>query len=184
MKPERRTRKRMEAHITMESQIRKGSQSQKFKDIKGKGGKMCKNCENPNARHEPENCFVTNKKLRQEWEQRIGKKFTPFNALSNKSNKLKKAKNDNSSDEEDEDRQFGKNATTYICVQLNHLRSPIQNGTLFDTRAETHIASSIEEFNSGTYETSLTLPSIDTASGITKPLSQGERTLQCAMRNR
>jgi hypothetical protein len=145
---------------------------------------MCKNYENPNAKHEPENCFVTNKNLRQEWEKRTGKKFTPFNASSNKSSKkLKKAKNDNSSDEEDEDRQFSKNATSYFCVQLNQSRSPIQNGTLFDTGAETHITSSIEEFDNGTYKTSLTLPSIDTASGIAKPLGQGERTLQCATDN-
>jgi hypothetical protein len=163
----------------------KGKPNSKFKDsAKGKSGKMCKNCENPNARHEPENCLVTNKKLRQEWEQRTGKKFTPFNASSNKlSKKLKKAKNDNSSDEEDEHRQFSKNAASYFCVQLDYSRSPIQNGTLFDTRAETHIASSIEEFDNGTYKTSQTLPSIDTASGITKPLGQGERTLQCITDN-
>jgi hypothetical protein len=42
----------------------KGKPNSKFKDsAKGKSGKMCKNCENLNAKHEPENCFVTNKKL-------------------------------------------------------------------------------------------------------------------------
>ena len=36
-------------------------------DYKGKSkGKLYKNCKNPNAYHDPEDCFVTNRKLRKE----------------------------------------------------------------------------------------------------------------------
>jgi hypothetical protein len=46
----------------------KGNKSKEDKDKSGKSeGKLCKNCKNPRAKHSPDNCFITNKKLRREW---------------------------------------------------------------------------------------------------------------------
>ena len=57
-------------------------------DKKGKGKakenrekskrKYYKNYKDLNAYHDPENCFVINKKLQRKWEKKTGKKFTPY----------------------------------------------------------------------------------------------------------
>ena len=50
---------------------------------------------------------------------------------------------------------------------------------MFNTKAETYIAKSIDDFNTGTY-TPATLPSINTASRQAKPLGFGKRIIICA----
>ncbi len=47
---------------------------------------------------------------------------------------------------------------------------------MFDTGAETHIAKSIDDFNTGIYAP-VSLPLIDTASGEATPLSFGKRII-------
>ena len=47
---------------------------------------------------------------------------------------------------------------------------------MFDTGAETHIAKSIDDFNTGTYALAF-LPLIDTASGEATPLGFGKRII-------
>jgi hypothetical protein len=153
-----------------------GKPDKKSKDKKK--GKLCKNCKNLNAFHEPDKCFVTNKKLRQEWEKKTGKMFVPYSE-SKKSQKSKEHYS-NSDTSDSEGRKFRKDSA-YLCAHLSHKknRSPLQTSTLFDTGAETHLGGSIEDFDQGTY-TPATLPSIDTAGGEARPLGFGKRTIICA----
>ena len=49
---------------TDKKKLHNKSKNDSSKDKKERKGKLCKNCKDPNAYHEPEKCFVTNKKLR------------------------------------------------------------------------------------------------------------------------
>jgi hypothetical protein len=74
--------------------------------------------------------------------------------------------------------KFGKKDSNYFCAHLNRKNRLLikQDGTLFNTEAETHIAKSIDDFNAGIY-TPASLPAIDTASEEARPLGFGKRTL-------
>ena len=145
---------------------------------KSKKGRLCKNCKNPNAFHKPENCFVTNKKLRREWEEKTGKKFVPYQE-SNKDKSAGKKKNskedsdggDESSDEDDDDRTFAKKSSSYTCVHLNRKNQSLieQKRILFNIGAKTYITKLINNFNSRIY-TPATLLLIITASREVKLL--------------
>ena len=56
---------------------------------KSKKGKLCKDCKNPNAYHDPEDCFVTNKKLRKEWERKNGRAHSCRMSLANQSKRAR-----------------------------------------------------------------------------------------------
>jgi hypothetical protein len=78
-------------------------------------------------------------------------------------------------------RKFGKKDSNYFCAHLNRKNRSLikQDGTLFNTGAETHIAKSIDDFNASTY-TLVSLPAINTANKKARPLGFGKRTLICA----
>jgi hypothetical protein len=73
----------------------KGDKSQKGDKDDKKKGKPCKNCKNPNAYHEPDRCFFTNKKLRREWEEKTGETFVPYQEKKSDKKKSKKDASDN-----------------------------------------------------------------------------------------
>jgi hypothetical protein len=140
----------------------------------GKESKFCKNCKNPKAFHSPENCFVTNKKLRKEWEEKTRRKFVPFKEWSKE--KDNKKREDDSSDDKEDSRHFAKDAS-YLCAHLNKSSVSIgDNSTLFDIGAETHIARSIDDIDARSY-TPANLPGIDTASGEANHLVLGNGQL-------
>ena len=77
-------------------------------------------------------------------------------------------------------RIFAKKKSSYFCTHLNRKNwLPIkQKGILFNTGAKTHIAKSINDFNTGTY-TPATLSLINTANGQAKPFGFGKKTIIC-----
>jgi hypothetical protein len=75
-------------------------------------------------------------------------------------------------------RTFVKKELGYFCAYLNRKNQSLikQGGTLFDTRAKTYIAKSINDFNTGIY-TPATLLLINTVGGQAKPLGFGKRII-------
>ena len=73
---------------------------------------------------------------------------------------------------------FIKKESGYLYTHLNRKnQSQIkQKGTLFNIKAETHIAKSIDDFNTGIYILA-SLPSINTVSGEATPLSFSKRII-------
>lgn len=102
------------------------------KDRKPRKGKLCKNCNNPNAFHDPDKCFVTNHKLRKEWEKKNNKKF------------VLNTQKDNDNDSE---RSFANDLAMNIC--LSGIKDT-EEGTLFDTGADQHFAKSADSLDEGT----------------------------------
>jgi len=77
---------------------------------------------------------------------------------------------------------FTKKESGYLYAHLNRKNQSLikQEGILFNTRAETHIAKLIDDFNTGIY-TLVSLPLIDTASGEAMPLGFSKRIIICAI---
>ena len=130
-----------------------------------------------------------NKKLHRKWEEKIGKKFVLYQEFNKKKSGSKNRKEESSSDSLDDDNAhsdldnsdtyiFAKKKSGYLCVHLNRKNRSLikQEGILFNTRAETHIAKSINNFNTGIYVPA-SLPSIDTVSGEATLFSFGKRTI-------
>ena len=83
----------------------------------------------------------------------------------------------NSLDNKDSCRHAKKKLSYLYAYLKRKNRLPIkQEGTLFNTRAETYIAKSIDDFNTGIYVPA-SLPSLNTVGGQAKPLGFNKRTI-------
>ena len=130
-----------------------------------------------------------NKKLHHKQEEKTGKKFVLHQEPDKKKSGSKSRKEEfNSNSLNDNDARnnldngntcmFAKKKLGYLYAYLNRQnRSPIkQRGTLFNTGAETYIAKSINDFNTGIY-TPATLPLIDIVGGQAKLFNFSKRTI-------
>ena len=130
-----------------------------------------------------------NKKLHREWEEKIGKKFILHQESSKKKSSSKSRKEESSSDSLDNNNArsnlddsdtyiFIKKELGYLCVHLNRKNRSLikQEGILFNTKAETHITKSIDDFNTNIYIPA-SLPLINIVSGEATPLSFSKRTI-------
>ena len=119
----------------------------------------------------------------------MGKKFILYQEpskkrLGNKSRKEKSSSNslDNNNAYSNLDNSdthiFTKKELGYFCVYLNKKKKSLikQGGTLFNTRVETYITISINDFNISIYILA-TLLLINTVGGQAKPLSFSKRTI-------
>ena len=82
-------------------------------------GKYYKNYKKLNARYKPKNCFITNKKLHCEWEEKTGKKFILYQELSKKKSGSKNRKKESSSNSLDNDNVYSNldNSDTHIFIK-------------------------------------------------------------------
>ena len=137
------------------------------KDKIARRGKLCKNCKNPNALHDPDKCFVTNHKLRKAWEEKNNTKFVPY-----KQKEADKKKDDGN----ESDRSYADVSAMSAC--LPGIKNS-EEGTLFDTGADQHFAKSIDDFDEGTFIQSSNKQIVNTAGGPTQPTGTGKRSLIC-----
>ena len=100
-------KKTKEESIYYNSKPNKSKRKSKDKDSKdnrkSKKGKLYKNYKNPNVYYEPNNCFVTNKKLCYKWEEKTGKKFILYQLRKSESKKNKKRDYNNNKSLDDKD---------------------------------------------------------------------------------
>ena len=70
----------------------KPNKKSKRKSREKSKGKLYKNYKNPNTYYTPEDYFVTNKKLRKEWEKKNGRVFVPYEPSKSKLKSKSKSK--------------------------------------------------------------------------------------------
>lgn len=132
----------------------------------------CKTCGNPRARHPKGKCFEDpkNLELKKNWEAKYSKKWTNFKDY-------KKLISIATDDDDNEFPRFG----GLTCRKQHSFVGKISDRWIPDTGASSHIANSLEKFD--TYEEVKNLPLINTASGPVRPKGMGTVILQCRLSN-